>query len=327
MSQQKWYQTTWFLVLLCLIAPYIGIFILMKRTKNKLLLGCVTVWALIIIISTFTNKKEEIKPLTASTTVLESSDAKKKDELIAKQAAEIAALKKAKESPATQAATTIQPAASPAAETNKYITAKVTKVVDGDTIDVLIGDKKETVRFVLVDTPETKHPSKPVEPFGPEASKFTTELLDGREVKLEKDVSERDTFGRLLMYVWLDDKMVNELLLEKGLARVAVYQPDVKYIDHFREIQKKAQQAGIGIWSIENYAKDDGYHPEVVKKAEEPVKEAPKETQLTKAPATNSNVSYPNCSAVKAAGKAPLHRGDPGYSSKLDRDNDGVACE
>ncbi|MDQ0899864.1 MULTISPECIES: thermonuclease family protein [unclassified Paenibacillus] len=275
MSRQKWYQTTWFLVLLCLVAPYIGIFFLMKRTKNKLILGGVAVWAIIILIG---------------------------------------------------AMATTQTTTAPVAEANKYITAKVTKVVDGDTINVLIGDKKETVRFVLIDTPETKHPSKPVEPFGPEASKFTTDMLEGKEVKLEKDVSERDSYGRLLMYVWLDDKMVNELLLEKGLARVAIYQPDVKYVDKFREIQKKAQQAGTGIWSIENYAKDDGYHPEVMKKTEEPAKE----TQPSKAPASstsNSNVSYPNCTAVKAAGKAPLHRGDPGYSSKLDLDNDGVACE
>lgn len=326
MSRQKWYQTTWFLVLLCFVAPYIGIFFLMKRTKNKLILGCVAVWAFIILIGAFSDKKEN-KTLTANSTVQDSSDLKKKDELIAKQAAEIEELKKIKESPAAaQAMATTQPTTAPVAEANKYITAKVTKVVDGDTINVLIGDKKETVRFVLIDTPETKHPSKTVEPFGPEASNFTTGMLEGKEVKLEKDVSERDNYGRLLMYVWLDDKMVNELLLEKGLARVAIYQPDVKYVDKFREIQKKAQQAGTGIWSIENYGKDDGYHPEVMKKAEEP----PNETQPSKVPAlstSNSNVSYPNCTAVKAAGKAPLHRGDPGYSSKLDRDNDGVACE
>lgn len=295
----------------------------MKRTKNKLILGGVAVWALIILIGAYSDKKE-YKTLTASSAIQDSSDSKKKDELIAKQAAEIEELKKIKESPvAAQAIATTQPAAAPIAEAKKYITAKVTKVVDGDTIDVLIGDKKETVRFVMVDTPETKHPSKLVEPFGPEASKFTTDILEGKEVKLEKDVSERDHYGRLLMYVWLDDNMVNELLLEKGLARVAIYQPDVKYVDKFREIQKKAQQAGTGIWSVENYAKDDGYHPEVMKKAEKPAKE----TQPSKAPVSNSNVSYPNCTAVKAAGKAPLHQGDPGYSSKLDRDNDGVACE
>lgn len=60
--------------------------------------------------------------------------------------------------------------------------------------------------------------------------------------------------------------MVNEMLLEKGLARVAVYQPDVKYVDQFREIQKKAQSAKLGIWSIEDYATDKGYDDTVVAK-------------------------------------------------------------
>jgi micrococcal nuclease len=130
----------------------------------------------------------------------------------------------------------------------KYITAKVISVVDGDTIHVSIRGKKETVRLVLIDTPETKHPTKPIEPFGPEASKFTKDLLEGKEVKLEQDVSIRDRYGRLLMYVWLDDRLVNELLLEKGLARVAVFPPDVKYVEAFRAVQKRAQDAAIGIW-------------------------------------------------------------------------------
>lgn len=200
------------------------------------------------------------------------------------------------------------------------ITAKVTRVVDGDTIEVQIGNKKETVRMILVDTPETKKPNTPIQPFGPEASKFTKDTLEGKEVKLEKDVSERDKYGRLLMYVWLGDQMFNEMLLEKGLARVAVFPPDVKYVDKFREIQKKAQEAGIGIWSIENYAREDGYHQEAAKK--ESATQAPEKPK-----SAPQNVYYKNCAEVRAAGKAPLHRVDPGYRSGLDRDNDGIACE
>jgi micrococcal nuclease len=137
----------------------------------------------------------------------------------------------------------------------KYIDALVTNVVDGDTIHVLIHNKKETVRFVLVNTPETKHPNKPIEPYGPEASQFVKDLLEGKEVKLEQDVSATDRYGRLLMYVWLNDRMVNEILLEKGLARVAVFPPNVKYVEPFRAVQKKAQEAKLGIWSLENYVK------------------------------------------------------------------------
>lgn len=136
----------------------------------------------------------------------------------------------------------------------------VTNVVDGDTLDVSINNKEERIRLLLVDTPETKHPSKPVQPFGPEASQFAKETLKGKEVEIELDVSERDKYGRLLAYVWLDGKMFNELLLEKGFARVAyVYPPNTKYVDQFYEIQKKAQKEGIGIWSIENYVQEEGF--------------------------------------------------------------------
>ncbi|MBB3109616.1 micrococcal nuclease [Paenibacillus phyllosphaerae] len=143
------------------------------------------------------------------------------------------------------------------------IDAKVIKVVDSDTIKVKMGNTEETVRMLLIDGPETVHPSKPVQPFGPEASDFAKKTLSNQTVQLELDVSERDKYGRLLAYVWIDDRMFNEMALERGLVRVAyVYAPNVKYVDQFRNIQKKAQQQGIGIWSIENYVQDDGFHPE-----------------------------------------------------------------
>lgn len=139
----------------------------------------------------------------------------------------------------------------------------VTRVVDGDTMQVSLNGAKETIRLLLVDTPETVHPEKSVQPFGPEASQFAKNMLTGKEVRLEMDVSERDKYGRLLCYLWIGDRMFNEMLLEKGLARVAyIYPPNVKYVDQFQEIQKKAQQNGLGIWSIENYTQLDGFHPD-----------------------------------------------------------------
>ncbi|AQS56943.1 thermonuclease family protein [Novibacillus thermophilus] len=132
--------------------------------------------------------------------------------------------------------------------------------MDGDTLKATIDGKEETVRLILVDTPETVHPSKPVQPFGPEASDFAKETLEGKDVELELDVSERDQYGRVLAYVWIGDKMFNEMLLEKGLARIAIFPPDVKYVDRFREIESKARQKEIGIWSIENYATEEGYN-------------------------------------------------------------------
>ncbi|MCU9612305.1 thermonuclease family protein [Caldibacillus lycopersici] len=137
---------------------------------------------------------------------------------------------------------------------------KVTNVVDGDTLDITFENgMEERVRLVLVDTPETKHPSKPVQPFGSEATTFTKDLLTGKTVEVELDVQERDNYGRLLAYLYLDGKMVNKTLLEKGLARVAVYPPNTRYVDEFNEIQNIAKKQGIGIWSIENYVSDTGY--------------------------------------------------------------------
>jgi micrococcal nuclease len=140
------------------------------------------------------------------------------------------------------------------------LNGKVTNVVDGDTMDIQFENgKEERVRLVLVDTPETKHPTKPVQPFGPEASAFTKEMLTGKNVQVELDVQERDQYGRILAYVYIDGKMFNELLLEKGLARVAVFPPNTRYVDEFYAIQKKAQETKLGIWSIENYVTDNGY--------------------------------------------------------------------
>ncbi|UAC49168.1 thermonuclease family protein [Bacillus aquiflavi] len=147
-----------------------------------------------------------------------------------------------------------------AAESHSFMKATVINVVDGDTIDVRFEDgKKERVRLILVDTPETKHPKKPVQPFGPEASDFTKDTLLHQDIKLELDVEERDRYGRILAYVYVNEKMINEMLLEKGLARVAVFPPNTKYVDQFRAIQEKAQKEERGIWSLENYVTDKGY--------------------------------------------------------------------
>jgi micrococcal nuclease len=147
-------------------------------------------------------------------------------------------------------------------EKGKTFTAEIIKVVDGDTVKIKMANgNEETVRLLLVDTPETVHPSKPVQPFGPEASKFTKELMPaGSEVEVETGIGERDKYGRLLAYFYVDGKMVNKLLLEKGLARVAyVYAPNTKYLDELEKIQKQAQKDEIGIWSIENYATSKGF--------------------------------------------------------------------
>lgn len=141
----------------------------------------------------------------------------------------------------------------------EYLSAQVVRVIDGDTLQVNINGKKETIRLLLVDTPETVHPSKPIQPFGLEASQFMKERLSGKQVKVELDINERDKYGRLLAYIYVNNEMVNKQLLEKGLARVAyVFEPNTKYVDEFYQVQKTAQKQGIGIWSIENYSTEEG---------------------------------------------------------------------
>lgn len=148
-------------------------------------------------------------------------------------------------------------------DAKNLLPAEIVKNVDGDTVKIQVDGKVETVRMLCVDTPETHHPRLGVQPFGPEASAFTAKMLyPGKKIQVELGLGGgRDKYGRLLAYIYADGKMFNETLLEKGLARVAyIYAPNTKYVDSFYAIQKKAQKAGTGIWSIENYAQEDGYH-------------------------------------------------------------------
>lgn len=131
----------------------------------------------------------------------------------------------------------------------QLIEAEVIRVVDGDTFVANVEGREEKVRLILIDTPETVHPQKPVQPFGPEASAFTKKKLEKQKVQLELDVQERDRYGRILAYVYLrDGSMLNQELLKQGLAKVSVYQPNVKYVDRFREIEKEARLAEKGVW-------------------------------------------------------------------------------
>lgn len=137
--------------------------------------------------------------------------------------------------------------ASPTPQLNSNLTfAKVTHVVDGDTFTLESG---EVVRMIGIDTPETVHPSKPVQCYGNEASQKTHELLEGKDVKLEKDVSETDKYKRLLRYVYIDDVLINEYLVAEGFARSSSYPPDVKYQSKFIEAEKLARAQNKGLWN------------------------------------------------------------------------------
>lgn len=130
--------------------------------------------------------------------------------------------------------------------------ALVVDVVDGDTIKVELSGTTYTLRYIGIDTPETVDPGSPVEWMGLEASAANADLVEGETVYLEKDVSETDTFGRLLRYVWLDLPggwlLVNQELVRLGYAVSSAYPPDVEYQSLFDDAEREARTAGRGLW-------------------------------------------------------------------------------
>lgn len=132
------------------------------------------------------------------------------------------------------------------------VRARITNVVDGDTVDVLIDGQTERLRLIGIDTPETVRPNQPVECFGREASAFAQALLNGQDVLLEDDPSQddRDRFGRLLRYVWLPDgRLVNYEMIVQGYAFEYTYALPYTYQAQFRAAQLAAREAQTGLWS------------------------------------------------------------------------------
>lgn len=169
-----------------------------------------------------------------------------------------------------------------------------TKVVDGDTIDVTSG----RIRFIGIDTPERG------ECGFYEAAAVVQALIDrsGGKVMLVGD-GERDRYDRELAYVHADGKDVGEVLLRFGLA-VARYDSRDGYGRHDREDYYRAIDAQVPQFC--------GTRPTPTPGNEPP---------------PPGDVYYENCTAARAAGAAPIYRGEPGYRPALDRDDDGIACE
>ena len=122
---------------------------------------------------------------------------------------------------------------------------RVVQVLDGDTIVVRgAGAPDETIRLLGVDTPETHHPRKPVQCYGPEAAAYTTSRLFGQVVQLEDDVERHDIYGRRLAYVYLDGRNFERELLRKGYARLLVIEPNHAHGDDGRNFERELVQKG-----------------------------------------------------------------------------------
>ncbi len=131
-----------------------------------------------------------------------------------------------------------------------YAHIKVIQVIDGDTVRLENG---ELLRYIGIDTPELRRRTSKgwnyaPSPFALEAKEFNKRLVEGKYVRIEFDVEKRDSYGRLLGYVFLDDLFVNAKLLEEGLAVIYTRPPNVKYVDLFLKLQRKARKEKKGLW-------------------------------------------------------------------------------
>lgn len=121
----------------------------------------------------------------------------------------------------------------------------VKRAIDGDTIELANGEK---VRYVGIDTPESVDPRKPVQCFGSEASKKNSELVVGKSVRLVKDVSDRDHYGRLLRFVYVENVFINLELVKQGYAHAYDYPPDISKSAELHAAEKEAREAKRGLW-------------------------------------------------------------------------------
>ena len=134
------------------------------------------------------------------------------------------------------------------------IEVKYSKSVDGDTAKFELDGKEITVRFLGIDTPETVHPTKGEEPYGKEASNYTKGKLENAhkiEIEYDENASETDKYERPLVWVWVDDTLLQEELISNGLARTYMLQDNYKYAWMLQENEEKAQEEKVGIWSEE----------------------------------------------------------------------------
>ena len=234
---------------------------------------------------------------------------------------------------------TPEPTEPPFGPTGPAVTARVTRVIDGDTIEVEMDGTLEPVRYIGIDTPETVAPGSPVEWMGPEATSANAALVEGAIVTLEPDVSERDGFGRLLRNVWVerDDEwlLVNQVLVAQGYAAVTTFPPDVRYADLLLAAQEEARSQSRGLWGDP----PDPTPPPTPKPTPKPTPEPEPDPEPDFG--SNCHPSYkgacldpssPDYDCAGGSGNGPDYVRGPirvvgPDEYGLDRDGDGIACD
>jgi micrococcal nuclease len=224
----------------------------------------------------------------------------------------------------------------------------VIDVHDGDTITVKYSNGiREKIRLLGVDAPELEQ-----RPHGIQAKTYLRRLILNKRVRLESDQQTLDKFGRRLSYVYAGSKFINQRIVANGWALSSNIRPNTRYEKTLALAQRQARTANAGVWNSRsrlaitpsNWRK--GIRPvrkptivtraqpkPVIRAQPKPVRQQPSNpTPTYVAPVrqpepVQDDVYFANCSAARAAGAAPISVGEPGYRSRLDRDNDGVACE
>lgn len=191
---------------------------------------------------------------------------------------------------------------------------KVTKVIDGDTIEIEGGKK---VRYIGIDAPES------YSCFSLESMLRNKELVEGKIIVLEKDVSETDRYNRLLRYVYVDDTFVNEILVKEGYAQVSTYPPDVKYQDKFLAAQKEARDNNRGLWSFCSLQTDAKILQPSLKASAKPFVNTNAIQPLDDASSYTCDCSK-TCSKMSSCAEAQYQLIVCGCKA---RDADGIACD
>lgn len=218
------------------------------------------------------------------------------------------------------------------AKAKNQVAVKLSRVVDGDTIKVFYKGKEESVRYLLMDTPESKKPGECVQPYAEKASKRNEQLVKSGKLTLEFEKSRTDKYGRLLAYVFVDGKSVQEMLIKEGLARVAyIYEPPYKYLNDYEKAQKYAEGKRLNIWSKKGYVSSRGFNGCADGKtqkapAKTPSKQPVKQPAAKPAP-TGKKENFKNCTELRKKYPNGVPEGHPAYQPKMDRDKDGYACE
>ena len=139
--------------------------------------------------------------------------------------------------------------AGPALARSPGVRARVTRVVDGDTLEARVDDAVLDIRLIGIDAPESVHPTAPVECFGREAAAYTERRLGGSTILLEWDIERLDRYGRTLAYAWVGRRLFNEDIVRDGYATVSTFPPNVAHVERLVEAERKARRDATGLWS------------------------------------------------------------------------------